>query len=54
MTDELTTVQIDIETREILRGLAVEDYRSMAAELSSWSIRSVLAATLLPSPSSHC
>ena len=33
MAEELTTVQIDVETREVLRGLAGEDYRSMASEL---------------------
>jgi hypothetical protein len=33
MTDELTTVQIDVETREVLRSLAKQDIRSMAAEL---------------------
>lgn len=30
---ELTTIQIDVETREILRKIAKEDFRSMAAEL---------------------
>lgn len=30
---ELTTVQIDTETREMLRKLANDDFRSMAAEL---------------------
>lgn len=41
---ELTTVQIDIETREMLRKLAGDDFRSMAAELQwlvnqEWSRR---------------
>lgn len=33
MADDLTTVQIDFETRETLRSLAKEDLRSMASEL---------------------
>lgn len=33
MPDDLTTVQIDVETREVLRSLAKEDFRSMASEL---------------------
>ena len=34
MGEELTTVQIDVVTRESLRRLANEDLRSMAAELT--------------------
>ena len=37
MTDVLTTIQIDIETRETLRKLAGDDFRSMAAELK-WMV----------------
>jgi hypothetical protein len=33
MADEITTIQIKVSTREKVRALAGEDYRSMAAEL---------------------
>jgi hypothetical protein len=34
MAEELTTIQISVEMREILRKLAGEDYRSLASELA--------------------
>ncbi len=42
MPDDLTTVQIDVETREVLRSLAKEDLRSMASELQ-WLVNQEFA-----------
>ncbi len=33
MAEDLTTIQVDIATRDLLRQLASEDFRSMTAEL---------------------
>lgn len=37
---KITTVQVDIDTRDMLRELADEDYRSLYGELR-WIIRQV-------------
>jgi hypothetical protein len=33
MPDELTTIQVDTDTRNLLRALAADDFRSMTSEL---------------------
>lgn len=47
MEEELTTVQVSKATREKLRAIAKEDFRSMTAEFE-WLVEQELARRVVP------